>query len=376
MPELGAKRARTGPAEGDVVVNSWDEFSPLRHVIVGNAAGACAAASDIRGNGPGGRKPAEMIREAEILLNNYAEILKGEGVRVDRCEVLDWHNELKTPLWSQPNEVGTMPPRDTFLTLGNEILECPMASRARYFELRSVRSLFRRYFDSCPTMRWTAAPKPMLGSASFNPDFKLDPMLLDFSKPMPLTEEEPLFDGADILRVGKDIFLRRSVTTNDVGLKWLERHYGHQHRVHRIEFEGAPLPIHMDASFVTLRPGLAMSNPTQPLSAKSRRYFEDNGWTIVTAPYPAHEGPPPGCTTSRWCSMNVLILDTQTACVEASETPTIEFLRGHGFRTIPVPMRNAYGFGGGLHCATGDVWREGPCNDYFPLEKDSPDALA
>merc|ERR1719261_1931582 len=122
MPELGAKRARTGPAGGDVVVNSWDEFSPLRHVIVGNAAGACAAASDIRGNGPGGRKPAEMIREAEILLNNYAEILKGEGVRVDRCEVFDWHNELKTPLWSQPNEVGTMPPRDTFLTLGNEIL--------------------------------------------------------------------------------------------------------------------------------------------------------------------------------------------------------------------------------------------------------------
>ena len=64
--------------------------------------------------------------------------------------------------------------------------------------------------------------------------------------------------------------------------------------------------------------------------------------------------------------MNILVIDPHTACVEASEGPTIEFLQSHGFRTIPVPMRNAYGFGGGLHCATADVWREGPCGDYFP----------
>merc|ERR1719245_1886942 len=168
-----------------------------------------------------------------------------------------------------------------------------MASRARYFEIRSVRSLFRHYFQSCSNMRWTSAPKPMLSDASFDSRFEFDRNFLDFSKPMPLTEEEPLFDAADILRVGKDIFLRRSVTTNDLGLEWLQRHYGQQHRVHRIQFEGAPLPIHMDASFVTLRPGLAMSNPTQPLSPSSQAYFESNGWRIVRAPDPAHEGPPP-----------------------------------------------------------------------------------
>lgn len=339
MPEV--KRQRTGPSKDDITVCSWDDFSPLKHVIVGNPEGACIAATDIRGNSAGGRKSAEMIREATILLNNYADILKGEGIRVDRCKVLDWQNELKTPDWSEPNEVGTMPPRDTFLTIGPEILECPLASRARTFEIRSVRHLFKQYWEACPTMRWTSAPRPLLGDASFNPDFKLDRKFLDFSKPMPLTEEEPLFDAADVLRVGKDIFLRRSVTTNDMGLEWLERHYGHQHRVHRIEFEGAPLPIHMDASFVTLRPGLAISNPTQPLSAKSRAYFEDNGWTIAKAPEPAHDGPPPGCTTSRWCSMNVCVIDPHTVCAEASEGPTIEFLQNHGFRVIPVPMRNA-----------------------------------
>lgn len=354
-------------SHASVVVSSWDDFSPLRHVIVGNAAGACAPATDIRGNGPGGRKPEDMIHEAEGLLDNYAEILRGEGIRVDRCATIDWHNVLKTPMWFEPNEVGTMPPRDTFLTIGSEILECPLASRARYFEIRSVRRLFKHYFESCPNMRWTSAPKPMLADESFNSDFVLDTDMLDFSKPLPLTEAEPLFDAADVLRIGKDIFVRQGVTTNELGFQWLKRHLSPQHRVHRIRFNGAPLPIHMDASFVVLRPGLAMSNPTQPLCKDSHDFFVTNGWSIVTAPEPAHEGPPPRCTTSRWCSMNVLIIDCHTACVEASETPTIDFMQQHGFRVIPVPMRNAYGFGGGLHCATADVWREGGCKDYFPL---------
>ena len=124
--------------QGDTNVCSWDDFSPLRHVIVGNAAGACAAATDVRGDGPGGRKPADMIEEAEELLDNYAAVLRAEGIRVDRCDNIDWHNELKTPLWSQPNEVGTMPPRDTFLTIGSEILECPLVlSQSPSLDLRS-----------------------------------------------------------------------------------------------------------------------------------------------------------------------------------------------------------------------------------------------
>jgi glycine amidinotransferase len=27
-----------------------------------------------------------------------------------------------------------------------------------------------------------------------------------------------------------------------------------------------------------------------------------------------------------------------------------------------------YAFGGGLHCATADVYREGTCEDYFPKQ--------
>jgi glycine amidinotransferase len=39
-----------------------------------------------------------------------------------------------------------------------------------------------------------------------------------------------------------------------------------------------------------------------------------------------------------------------------------------GMEVIPVPFRDAYPFGGGLHCATGDVHREGVCDDFFPQQ--------
>ena len=64
--------------------------------------------------------------------------------------------------------------------------------------------------------------------------------------------------------------------------------------------------------------------------------------------------------------MNVLVLDPKTVCVEASEVNQMEQLDKRGFEVIPVPFRDAYPFGGGLHCCTADVYREGTLEDYFP----------
>jgi len=37
-----------------------------------------------------------------------------------------------------------------------------------------------------------------------------------------------------------------------------------------------------------------------------------------------------------------------------------------GMEVVEVDLRDAYAFGGGLHCCTADVYREGSCEDYFP----------
>ena len=67
--------------------------------------------------------------------------------------------------------------------------------------------------------------------------------------------------------------------------------------------------------------------------------------------------------------MNYLVIDTRTVCVEASEIYQLKQMNALGFEVIPVSFRDAYPFGGGLHCATADVYREGTCEDYFPRQE-------
>jgi glycine amidinotransferase len=158
--------------------------------------------------------------------------------------------------------------------------------------------------------------------------------------------------------------VQHGFTTNLKGIEWLRRHFP-DHRVHGVNFPGDPYPIHIDATFTPLRPGLILNNPQRRLPAEQREMFERNGWEILDAAQPAHNSPPPLCYSSVWLSMNVLVLDPKTVCVEASEVWQAEQMDKLGLEVIPVDLRDAYAFGGGLHCCTADVFREGGCEDYF-----------
>jgi glycine amidinotransferase len=60
------------------------------------------------------------------------------------------------------------------------------------------------------------------------------------------------------------------------------------------------------------------------------------------------------------------MLDQYTICVDAPETTQIDQLDKLGLEVIPVEFADVSPFGGGLHCATADVYRDGTCEDYFP----------
>ncbi len=62
--------------------------------------------------------------------------------------------------------------------------------------------------------------------------------------------------------------------------------------------------------------------------------------------------------------MNVRVLGPTT---EASEVWQAKQLDGLSFEVVPVNLRDGHAFGGGLHCCTADVYREGGCEDYFAV---------
>ena len=367
---------------GNTVVSSWNDFDPLKHAIVGRADFTCIPPtepateakipedSDMRGMW--GPRPLETVERANYQLDTLAGLLESRGVRVDRPEPLQWNQAVMTPDFSTGSSFGCMPPRDVLLTVGKEILSAPMSFRCRFWEYLAYHSLMQKYFDEDPEFRWEQAPRPRLSDAAYKAGY-FDEITIEerLERTAELnfvtTEHEPLFDAADVLRMGKDLFCQHGLTTNRRGMQWLQRHYP-AHRVHAVNFPGDPYPIHIDATFVPLRPGLVMNNPNRKLPEEQRNIFETNDWEIVDAAQPAHEAPPPLCYSSVWLSMNVLILDHSTVIVEASEVNQMEQLDALGFNVLPVEFRDAYPFGGGLHCATGDVFREGNCEDYFPKQ--------
>jgi glycine amidinotransferase len=368
------------------IVNSWNEWDPLKHVIVGVATGTMVQAPEpaIQRDWPEygfplgtyGSLPKEMEDRANEQLDGLAAILEKRGIRVDRPTPLDFAQQVQTPDWVQDSMFGCVPPRDLLLTVGNEILEATMSYRSRWFEYLCYRPLLQQYHREDPNFRWEAAPKPRLADASYNLGFwekfeakTEEEQIRDhtLSKSWAITEEEPLFDAADVGRAGTDLFVQRSTVTNAAGIEWLRRHYPN-HRVHEVLFRD-PEPSHIDATFVLLRPGLALGNRKRvPLTDEMVELFKVNDWEIVECAPPALDKKPPLCYCSVWLSMNTLMIDSNTICVEASETAQMEQLDKLGFEVIPVPFWDVGPFGGGLHCATADVYREGTLEDYFPKQ--------
>lgn len=356
----------------DCPVNSWNEWDPLEEVIVGHIDGAVTPAYHISASynlSPmvrkllwlfGGRRyPRFLVRRAQWQLDEFIRVLEAEGVRVRRPDPVKFARKFRTPHWSSRGFTVACP-RDGALVMGDEIIETPMAWRCRYFEMFAYRSLFREYFER--GARWTAAPRPELADELYEHGYTVPAPGEDLR--FVINETEPVFDAADFVRCGRDLFVTRSNVTNYSGIEWLRRHLGKRFRIHEVKTRCRD-PMHIDSSLVPLAPGKVLVNPEYLDANDLPAAFRT--WDVLKAPPP---DPLPAASTrlsmvSRWISINVLSLDEERVIVEKSQTSMIKALRDWGFRPIPLDFV-AYGpFGGAFHCATLDIRRRGTLQSYF-----------
>lgn len=346
-------------------VSSHNEWDPLEEVIVGVLHGAaipawhpCLETTMPAASWPlfrqrGGRPfPPREVEAGNRQLDELARILEAEGVTVRRPEVLDHSRPYATPDWQSAGGFYAAMPRDLLLVVGDEIIEAPLAWRSRHFEIHAYRELLKSYFQQ--GARWTAAPPPRLDDAQYNPD--CDPEAGEYV----ITEYEPTFDAADFVRCGRDIFVQKSQVTNDFGIEWLERHLGDDYTIHRLSVND-PHAMHLDATFVPLAPGKVLLQ-TERLPELPPMF---RGWDVLEAPEPALPKSWPLYISSRWISINVLMLDEERVVVERQEEPLIAALTDWGFECIKVDFRHVMPFGGAFHCVTCDVRRRGGLESYF-----------
>lgn len=343
--------------EKNGIVSSHNEWDPLEEIIVGSPQGANLPKIDISlkqfyelndtqvAKAEVGKVPQRVIEETEEDIADFITALQRQGVVVRRPAEWDFNKEYSTPDWSGTGLFSLMP-RDCLLVIGKKIIETPMPCRTRYFETMPFRALLLEYFSK--GAEWVSAPKPRLLDRNYN--FELDR----------LDNYEPLFDAANVLRCGKDLFFNVNRTGNTLGLQWLQSIVGAEYRVHAVNVSSD----HIDTTIVPLGPGKVLINPARVKPEEVPPLFKE--WEIIwSTPMvtQGHEFSYPMAT--QWIGMNVLVVKPQTVMIEERQTGLIDLLDKHGVEVIPLRYRHGRTFGGGFHCITLDVRRSGTLQSYF-----------
>ena len=362
-------------------VSTYNEWDPLEEIIVGSVQGAiyphygpiAAAIGDPRWliAYQGAFVEQDLIDDAEEQLAGLVDVLEEAGVTVRRPDPMPHNAEFATPLWSVRGGWNAANARDLFLVVGDEIIECASPQRHRHFERLAYRRLLDGYFRA--GARWTSAPTPALTESLYDWSVLDDaPTESDAhgarvlapgeSHRYPITESEPVWEAADFVRCGRDIYGIRSTVTNAAGFDWVRRHLGDGFRVHEIQTR-CPNPCHIDTTFVPLAPGKALVHP-QWLGGLPDSLSH---WDLIEAPAPEYRADSQMQTpyfSSQWLSMNVLSLDERRVVVDAQQLTLVRVLESHGFEPIPLPFDVLGAFGGSFHCVTLDVRRRGELAEY------------
>ncbi|WP_172388012.1 glycine amidinotransferase [Streptomyces sp. MNP-20] len=378
-------------------LHSHDDFTPLREIIVGSAAHYGGHDRDLTfelfhhenlsgfrsdwayprlaqaGAGTRRQKWAVKDRYVEELhedVEALASTLADLGVTVHRPLPLPPDADRIAGLGWEAAPTPALNIRDNTLILGAEIIETPPAIRSRYLETRLLAAVFTGYFETGAT--WTTMPRPTLSDTSFDLSYARDAATTLGGPTEAIRDPQPspydvgyemMLDGAQVLRLGRDLVVNIAQSNHQQGVHWLERHLAGRYRVHRV---WRMADNHIDSMILALRPGvfLARHDGIRDLMPEPLR-----SWRYIVPPEP-DPGAFPGyddedlVLTSPYIDLNVLSVDEHTVLVNKECTGLIKTLEAECFTVVPVRHRHRRLFGGGFHCFTLDTCRDGGCEDY------------
>jgi len=346
------------------VVWSCNEWDQLEEVIVGNPLRARYPTPDLStqlaefpdrslAELPQGPFPQQIIEETEEDLDAFVAVLTKLGITVKRPETWPHEATFSTIHWESEGFYNYCP-RDIMLVIGDQIIETPNVIRSRSQETFSYRTMMVDYLKS--GARWYSAPRPMLLDSLFE---------ADLNRPTP-RNDEPAFDAANVLRLGQDLIYLVSGTGNELGGRWLQIILGERFRVHFLKdvYYGS----HIDSTFVAVRPGLMLCNPARIDDDTLPEILKQ--WEVIYSPPMENTGRYDADYLSKsigsnWIDMNVLSINPSLVVVDQDQTGLMELLEKQGLDVIPLKLRHSKLLGGGFHCITLDIRREGTLQRYF-----------
>ena len=325
-------------------IRSYNEYDPIKSVIVGTASHAnfpvydklfqlsMSQAGWTETPPPRGPVSQKIIDETNEDLDILAHTLGSLGATVYRPDEIDY------PAFD--GQYGYCP-RDNLLVLGTTVIEAPMSTKARHLESRAFTTIKREAISD--NQQWIAAPVPELAPHQNIVDGQFV-----------LNNDEPVFDAANICKFDDNNLLYLiSDTGNEMGAKWLQSMFP-KFEVYTTDVYNS---AHLDSTIVPIGPRHVVLNA-------DRVKEEDLPWFIcdmqkiwitddMIVPQDFDSYP----YASKWIAINVLAVGENRIICDKNQPQIIAELEKHGFTVIPLELRHSRTLGGGFHCVTLDLER-------------------
>jgi glycine amidinotransferase/scyllo-inosamine-4-phosphate amidinotransferase 1 len=303
------------------MISSYNEWSPLRKIVVGDATYANWPVYDPvfklesektswkETPVPSGAVPEWIIDEANEDLDKLATTLTKLGVEVVRPDTLNFQTQ---------DGMYNYCPRDRFLVYGDTIVDPAMMYPCRNMELQC----YHEIVDSAAN--YLHMPR----------------------------NEGMVLDAANVARLGDKMLFLESASGNRAAYNWLCQQFPDV----TIELCNFYAGVHIDSTIVPLREGLVMLNASRVNLDNCPQVF--NGWQKIWVGDVVAQDFYQYPYASKWIAMNMLVVDPHTVIVDAAQKELIRTLKSYKFEVIPMALRHSRTLGGGFHCVTLDLHRD------------------
>lgn len=303
------------------MISSYDEWSPLKRIVVGSATHANWPLHDpvfskesekttwTETPVPKGPVPQRIIDEANEDLDGLSETLMRLGVQVIRPDPLNF--QVHDGMYNYC-------PRDRLLVHGSTIVNPAMMYPCRDMELQCYHDIVdeAEHYHFMPR------------------------------------NEGMILDAANVCRLGDKMLFLESASGNRKAYNWLCDVFPDV----EIELCNFYAGVHIDSTIVPLREGLVMLNGSRVSSDTVPKVFD--GWQKIwvndVVPQDFYQYP----YASKWIAMNMLVVDPHTVICDADQPELIKTLKSYKFEVIPLRLRQSRTLGGGFHCVTLDLVRQ------------------
>jgi len=302
------------------MILSYDEWSPLKRIVVGDATHANWPVMDPVFSKesekttwketpvPKGPVLQRIIDEANEDLDGLAKALMLLGVQVIRPDPLNF--QVHDGMYNYC-------PRDRLLVYGSTIVNPAMMYPCRDMELQCYHDIVdeAEHYHFMPR------------------------------------NEGMILDAANVCRLGDKMLFLESASGNRKAYEWLCDVFPDV----EIELCNFYAGVHIDSTIVPLREGLVLLNASRVSFETVPKVFD--GWQKIWVNDVVAQGFHEYPYASKWIAMNMLVVDPNTVIVDKHQTDLIKTLESYKFTVIPHELRHSRTLGGGFHCVTLDLER-------------------